>query len=527
MNRKTTQLQIATIFSSVILAGTMLSGCAASNLTATSPAPTPSSTADVIPPAITEESGVLASLEGSLENIYTQVDPSVVHIHVVQETMTSSLFGFPMGSQQQEGTGSGFIWDRDGHIVTNNHVVQDTQEIEVTFSDGAIVPAQVVGADPDSDLAVIQVDRPSEALPPVTMASPDDVTVGQLAVAIGNPFGLQGSMTLGIVSALGRSLPVENSSSQSANYTIPGIIQTDAPINPGNSGGVLVNDKGEVIGVTSAIISPIDASAGIGFAIPSAIVEKVIPALIETGRYQHPYLGISGMTLIPELVDAMQLPEGQLGALVIDVTPNGPADSAGLQGSDSTVTIDNQEYPIGGDVITAIDSHPVKSFDDIVSYLALNTEVNQTVALSIIRDGETITLQVTLQARPTETPQIAQQFTLSGAYLGIQGASLTPEIAQAAKLPESQQGVLIEQVVVGSPADQAGLIGGDETVVIGGQDILIGGDVILAIDNITVATMEDLQALLGQMLPDQQASLSILRAGKTIQVEITLGQPPS
>ncbi len=523
MKRNTIHFRTAVIFSAVVLAGVMVSGCVVS--TPTTALPTPTIAPEVNAPS-QSASGLLASLEGSLENIYTQVGPSVVHIRVVQETMATSLFGF-LTPQQQEATGSGFIWDRDGYIVTNNHVVENSQDIRVTFSDGAVVPTQVVGADPNSDLAVIKVDRPSEALPPVTMAPADDVKVGQLAIAIGNPFGLQGSMTLGIVSALGRSLPVESSSTQSSGYTIPGIIQTDAPINPGNSGGILVNDQGKVIGVTSAIISPVDASAGIGFAIPAAIVSKVVPALIETGQYQHPYIGITGTTLFPEVVDAMQLPEGQLGALVIDVTPNGPADSAGIKGSDSTATINDQEFPIGGDVITAIDSHPVKSFDDLVSYLALETEVGQTVQLSIIRDGKPMTVQVELQARPTQAPQTAQQTNLTGAYLGIRGVAMTTQIAQAADLPESLSGVLIEQVLVGSPADQAGLVAGDEIITVGGQEITIGGDVLLAIDNTAVATIEDLQALLGQMHPDQQVTLSIFRAGDSIQIDLTLGQPPA
>ncbi|MEJ2606576.1 MAG: trypsin-like peptidase domain-containing protein, partial [Anaerolineales bacterium] len=310
MKSNNIRFRTAVLFSAVILASVMVTGCAVT--TPTAALSTPTSTPEVNTPSVTT-SGALTSLEGSLEDIYTQLSPSVVNISVIQDTTSTSLFGF-QSQQQQEATGSGFIWDRNGYIVTNNHVVENSHDIRVTFSDGAIVSAEVVGTDPNSDLAVIKVDRPSDALPPVTMAPANNVKVGQLAIAIGNPYGLQGSMTLGIVSALGRSLPVESSSTtQSSGYTIPGIIQTDAPINPGNSGGILINDQGEVIGVTSAIISPVDASAGIGFAIPAAIVSKVVPALIDTGQYQHPYIGISGTTLFPEVVDAMNLPEGQLG----------------------------------------------------------------------------------------------------------------------------------------------------------------------------------------------------------------------
>ena len=213
------------------------------------------------------------------------------------------FFNLPQGQQPQQqyqsALGSGFVWDQNGDIVTNNHVVSGADKIEVTFSDGTIVPATLVGADPDSDLAVIKVDVPADKLHPVQLGDSSAVKVGQLAIAIGNPFGLEGTMTTGIISAVGRSLPANDNSTQS--YTIPDVIQTDAPINPGNSGGVLVDVQGQVLGVTSAIESPVRASAGVGFAIPSAIVNNVVPALIKDGKYVHSWLGISGTTLVPDL----------------------------------------------------------------------------------------------------------------------------------------------------------------------------------------------------------------------------------
>ncbi len=229
--------------------------------------------------------GSVSDLETTLEQIYSQVNPSVVAIDVVEGASTSSGFGqLPQGhpSVPSGALGSGFVWDKDGHIVTNNHVVAGATKISVTFYDGTIVPATLVGTDPDSDLAVIKVNVPADQLTPVTLADSTQVKVGQLSVAIGNPFGNQNTMTVGFISALARSLPTTraDASSQTGSYTIPDIIQTDTAINPGNSGGVLTDDQGKVIGVTAAIDSQSGSSAGIGFAIPSVIVQKVVPQLI-------------------------------------------------------------------------------------------------------------------------------------------------------------------------------------------------------------------------------------------------------
>jgi serine protease Do len=247
----------------------------------------------------------------------------------------------------------------------------------------------------------VKVELPAAQLHPVQLADSTQVKVGQLAVAIGNPFGLENTMTVGFVSALQRSLRAESESIEGPSYTIPDIIQTDAPINPGNSGGVLVDNQGQVIGVTAAIASPVRASAGIGFAIPTAIVQEVVPVLIEKGRYAHPWLGISGTTLDPDLAQAMKLETDQHGALVIDVTPGGPADKAGLRGSDQKITVDGEERRVGGDVVVAIDGQPVETFDDLVTYLVRSTEVGEKVTLTVLRDGEQTQVRVTLEARPT------------------------------------------------------------------------------------------------------------------------------
>ena len=544
MNKRTISLSILVVFAMVAL--TACGGVALStNNPNTSSAPAlPASTqaapAPVQGSAPSSASGdLLAAYQGTLENIYTTVSPSVVNIRVVQkvaasDTITSQIPGFPFfdlpqGGQQapqqyQTALGSGFVWDANGNIVTNNHVVSGADKIEVTFSDGTIVPASLVGADPDSDLAVLKVDVAATQLHPVTLADSSVVKVGQLAVAIGNPFGLEGTMTTGIISAVGRSLPADENSTQS--YTIPDVIQTDAPINPGNSGGVLVDVQGQVLGVTSAIESPVRANAGVGFAIPSAIVNNVVPALIKDGKYIHSWLGISGTTLIPDLAKAMSLDAGQRGALVEEIFPNSPAEKAGLQGSNKDVTIDGQNTKVGGDVITAIDNQPVVEMNDLIAYLARSTKVDQKVTLTILRDGKQEMLDVTLAARPSaqERASTNSQSGTRGITLGIMGTTVDESIAKEMNLPSGQQGVLATQVQSGSLADTAGLRGGSKSVTINGQQVKIGGDIITAVNGQPIASIQELKAALAQLTPDQELSLTILRDGKEIQITVQSGQ---
>jgi S1-C subfamily serine protease len=368
------------------------------------------------PPVAVAPNGALEAFQSTFEQIYSNVNPSVVNIQVIEGSSSGTNLQLPQGHPfvspntqgPSEALGSGFVWDSQGHIVTNNHVIAGASQISVTFSDGTTVPAKLVGADPNSDLAVIQVNVPSSQLHPVTMGDSTQVKVGQLAIAIGNPYGLAGTMTEGIVSALSRSLPVglDNQSAQSGpTYSIPDIIQTDAAINPGNSGGVLLNDQGEVIGVTAAIQSSGGSNSGIGFVIPSAIVERVIPSLIQTGSYAHPYIGISGTTMSLDLANAMNLNPEQTGVLVIDVSPNSPAEKAGLKGSTQQATINGQQIPVGGDIITAVNNQPVKTFEDLASYLANNTQVGQTVTLTILRQGQSQTVKLTLGTLPAQPGQ--------------------------------------------------------------------------------------------------------------------------
>jgi S1-C subfamily serine protease len=289
---------------------------------------------------------------------------------------------------------------------------------------------------------------------------------------------------------------------------------------------VLVDSDGRVIGVTSAIISSSGANAGIGFAIPSAIVQKVVPALIKTGRYEHPWLGISGLSLNPDIAKAMGLKPEQRGALIVDVIPGSPADKAGLRGSDRQVTIDGDKVRVGGDVIIAIDAQPVRTFDDLVTYLARSTEIGQIVTLDVLSNGKEKQVKVTLVARP-ESQQGGKQAAESStgqAWLGIWGMTVTPEIVQAMNLSSDQKGVLVEQVQQGSPADKAGLRGSYKPVTINGQQVLVGGDIIVALDGEPVNRMEELQNLIQKHKPGDEVTLKVWRESASKEIKVTLGK---
>jgi S1-C subfamily serine protease len=323
--------------------------------------------------------------EALVTNLYERVGPSVVHI--TTRVVTMSFFFGPSAS---EGTGSGFVWDRDGHIVTNYHVIENAESIEVKLSDDEVVQARVVGADPQNDLAVLQIDVPADALNPLTPGASDSLRVGQRAIAIGNPFGLDRTLTTGVVSALGRPLQTDQD-----NY-IFNVIQTDAAINPGNSGGPLLNSRGEVIGVNTAVRQ--DAQ-GIGFAIPIDTVKRVVPVLIEQGSYPHPWLGLLGYSITPGLANALDLPVTS-GVLVAQLYRNGPAVEAGIQGATQQVIIGNRRVLAGGDIITAVNGTAVTDWNSLTEYLELNTRVGDTITLSIIRGSQPMDITLTLAAQP-------------------------------------------------------------------------------------------------------------------------------
>jgi S1-C subfamily serine protease len=363
-------------------------------------------------------------------------------------------------------------------------------------------------------------------------------------------------MTFGIVSGLGRSLPASGataSRTQGASYTIPDIIQTDAPVNPGNSGGVLLDLSGNLVGVPSAIASSMGTSAGVGFAIPSAIVKQVVPELIQNGKFVHPWIGISGTTLTPEMAQAMSLSQTQRGALVIDVTQGSPAEKAGLRGSTQQTQLSGANAQVGGDVITAIDGQPVNRFEDLVTYLARSAKVDQTVKLTVLRDGKETVVSLTLAARPAaaqaasrsnqqspntqpaprsnqqppSTPAPDQGAKAGTAWLGVAGIDLTSDIAKTMNLAENQTGALLQQVVSGSPADKAGLRAGSEDYQTGGQSIKIGGDVVVAANDKKIESMQGLAGVVQGMKPGDKLDLTVLRDGKETKVtaELTVRPP--
>lgn len=322
-------------------------------------------------------------LQQSLINVYEQVNPAVVHIFVFDQS-GSGL-----------GTGSGFVVDNEGHIVTNNHVVADGSEWQVSFANGESSRATVVGTDVDSDLAVIRADTVPAGVEPVPLGDSTGIQVGQFVIAIGNPFGEAGSMSVGIVSGLGRTLVSQRIAEGGGRYSLPQVIQTDAAINPGNSGGPLLNLNGEVVGVNSAIQTQTGVSSGVGFSIPVAAVNRVLPALIADGEYIYPYMGIRMSSATINLQEFADLPQAT-GVYVTEVSPGTPAAEAGLVESG----FNNTGPRRGGDLITAVDGNPVLEINDLISYLVFSAEVGQTIDLTVLRDGEEIVVPLTLGARP-------------------------------------------------------------------------------------------------------------------------------
>ena len=318
-----------------------------------------------------------SDLQQMLIDLYQRTNPAVVYIIV-----------------PNLGSGSGFVYDDEGHIVTNNHVVSGGSSFEVVFADGERQRATLVGRDVDSDLAVLKVGDLPAGVTPLPLAQPDAVQVGQFVVAIGNPFGEQGSMSLGIVSGLDRSLRSQRGATTSTNaYSLPEVIQTDAPINPGNSGGPLLNLAGEVVGINSAIATDTGVNSGVGFSIPVAAVRRIVPSLIETGSYNYPYLGVSfadSLSLSEQA--AYGLAQGE-GAYVLGVQAGGPAARAGLRAADAS-------SGRGGDLVVRIDSQPIKDFSDLNSYLAFHTAVGQKITVTVLRNGRSLDLSLTLGARP-------------------------------------------------------------------------------------------------------------------------------
>ncbi|MBC8331448.1 MAG: trypsin-like peptidase domain-containing protein [Anaerolineae bacterium] len=391
--KKTTHILIAIATTLLIVSA----ACAVSGQVTTQT--TPISTAEMTTPTIEAASPPptldLHTQEELLTSLYQQVNPGVVAIHVLSsDSMGSSSLG------------SGFVIDTEGHIVTNYHVVQGASELEVDFPSGYKTRAEILGTDPDSDIAVLKVDVPAEELAPISLGDSDQLMVGQTVVAIGNPHGLYGTMTVGIISSLGRTMQSLHEAPGGAYFTAGGIIQTDAAINPGNSGGPLLNLDGEIIGVNVAIQSAtFDSSgqpvnSGIGFTIPINIVKRVVPHLIADGYYNYPYIGIGSLpggelTLIQQ--EELGLPQST-GVYILDVSSDSPAETAGLRGANRDEN--NGFLPLGGDLIIAIDDTEVRNFNDLITYLSMHKSPGDAIILTVLRDGYETQIELTLGERP-------------------------------------------------------------------------------------------------------------------------------
>ncbi len=343
-------------------------------------------------PVVASPDSALQSLQSQVEAVYAAAGPLVVNIGVT--TISYDFFRNPI---PQEGGGSGFVYDGDGHIVTNYHVIERARQINVTFSDGTTLVAEVVGVDPTYDLAVIRVDPEAHNLVPLTLGDSQTLRIGQFVVAIGSPFGLEQSVTFGVISSLGRIIESPD------RRFIGEAIQTDAAINPGNSGGPLLDLEGRGIGVNAQIISPSRASAGIGFAIPVKLVQRVIPELIATGVYRHPWMGVGPVAMTPQLAEILRdagydVPDS--GVYLLSVERGSAADRAGLRGPQREVSTELGRVPVGGDVLLAIDGTEISSARDLIAYLETFTQPGDTVEVTIARDGEILIIPVTLGERP-------------------------------------------------------------------------------------------------------------------------------
>ncbi|HJM78951.1 MAG TPA: trypsin-like peptidase domain-containing protein [Nitrosopumilus sp.] len=319
----------------------------------------------------------------SLIEIFEKAEPGVVRVNTIRNQTMNDVGG----------VGSGFVFDKRGHIITNAHVVDDSTKTIVTFLDGRSYNAEIIGIDEYTDIGVIKVNADLRLLNPLTLGDSSNLKVGEPITAIGNPFGLSGSMTSGIISQIGRLLP------SGSGYSIPDVIQTDAAINPGNSGGPLLNMRGDIVGINTAIQSTTGEFTGVGFAIPSQTVAKIVPTLINEGEYKHPWIGISGRDIDPDMANVLKLNDA-IGFLVITVVEDSPASKAGLIGSDKTVESNGKEYSVGGDIITAVDGIDVRKIDDILIHLQRVKTVGDEMNLEILRDGRTTNVTIILEERP-------------------------------------------------------------------------------------------------------------------------------
>ncbi len=463
----------------------------------------------------------------SLPDLFDKVEKSVVQITEPGTTQATE----PNPSR----LGSGFVYDKLGHIVTNFHVVDGSKnnKVYVTFLDGVSYEGDIVGTDPYSDLAVIklsEVDKNvSSKLVPLKLGNSSTIRIGEKVVAVGNPFGLSGSVSEGIISGLGRLMPAgDNGGSPQhpfdktqimkhvPSFSIPDIIQTDAAINPGNSGGPLIDMSANVIGINTAIFSNTGVYSGIGFAIPSNFLTKIVPFLIKNGEYNHPYIGINGYDITPEVAKLLNLPEA-VGFLVINVTEDSPAQMAGILGGNKTMLINGLPIEIGGDIITEIDSKTVRKVDDILSYLENYKRIGDNVNLTVLRGPDLVKQVITipLTARPS------LETNLTSPSLGVIGLDVKPEVAKLMNISRDN-GFLITSIIGNSSASKANLRGGYIVTEVNGTIFEIGGDIIVKMDSVEIKNQMDIKNYLKTKNIGDSVIITVLRDGDYLTKSLIL-----
>jgi len=496
----------------------------------------------IVPSEENQNSSILTyqNLERNLSTLFNDVDQSVVQI--------SDAAATSFGSRQ----GSGFIYDNQGYIVTNYHVITDPLESQettltdrdfhITFLDGMTYIGRVIGADPYSELAVMKVeDITGKSFIPLPLGNSSQLRIGQPVLALGNPFGLSGSMSEGIVSGFGRILPSSAPQGDlllrrqnTPPFVIPNSIQTDAALNPGNSGGPLLNTAGEVIGMNTVT----GGYPGVGSAIPSDIIRKVVPELISTGVYRHPYIGIAGVDMSPEIADEMGLNDSR-GFLVTEITSGSPAERFGIRGGGTLREINGRQIELGGDVIVAADNVTVRKIEDLLSYLQSAKSVGENVILSVLRDGKTQEIDMTVAARPTERQletehnQQQQQQQQQHPTLGINSINMTEQIAERMNLTGLQQpsnnkqdggeGALVVDVFGDGPAERAGIRGGFIVVDINGTPVEIGGDVIVRIDDTIIPNINALSESIKDKNIGDTVQVTVMRNAQPLRMPVIVG----
>ncbi len=489
------------------------------------------------------------NMERNLTTLFNDVDQSVVQI---SEASATSI-----GSRQ----GSGFIYNNLGHVVTNYNVVADPQESQeinlsdrdfhITFLDGTTYIGRVIGADLYSELAVMKIENiTGKSLIPLPLGNSSELRIGQPVLAVGNPFGLSGSMTEGIVSGFGRILPSSVPQGDlllrqqdTPLFLIPNLVQTDAAITPGNSGGPLLNIAGEVIGMNTEIFSNVGVYAGVGSAIPSNIIRKVVPELISTGIYRHPYIGIAGVDMSPEIAREMDLNDSR-GFLVTEVTSGSPAERSGIRGGGVLKDINGRQIELGGDVIVAVENVTVRKIEDLLSYLQSERSVGDAVILSVLRDGKIQEINMTVAERPTQRLLETEQSQQQHPTLGINTINMTEQIAARMNLTGSQQqqqqqqeqeqlsiddqhggreGVLVVDVFADGPAERAGIRGGFILADIGGTPVEIGGDVIVRIDDTMIPNVDAFDEFIRNKSIGDTIQVILVRNGQPLKIPVIVG----